>query len=267
MKLVSYTRASTERQVEIGMGLEVQAAAIDSWSKRAGHNVVARCSDEGLSGTMHLDDREGLTEALSLVRMKKAHGIVVSNLDRLARKLTVQEAVLADIWEAEGRVFSVDEDGEILEDDPDDPMRTAIRQMRGVFAELDRKLIVKRLRDGRKKKAELGGYASGAPRMGFKADQRQLVPIESEQTTICRIAELRAAGASLPRNYGGTAPRRPHAETIGSLAPSDARPHLQAHRGIAARRDDAAAETGAKCVASPVNEGPRHRFNRGHRLP
>ncbi len=39
-------------------------------------------------------------------------------------------------------VFSADQ-GEIHEDDPDDPIRTAIRQVMGTFAELDRKTLAK----------------------------------------------------------------------------------------------------------------------------
>ena len=57
-------------------------------------------------------------------------GVVVYNLDRLARKLTVQEGVLATVWDRGGSVFSLGDGGEVQQDDPDDPMRTAMRQMR-----------------------------------------------------------------------------------------------------------------------------------------
>jgi hypothetical protein len=33
----------------------------------------------------------------------------------------------------------------VLQDDSNDPMRTALRQVVGVFAELDRRMVVKRL--------------------------------------------------------------------------------------------------------------------------
>lgn len=59
------------------------------------------------------------------------------------------------------------EDGEVLEDDPKDPMRTAIRQMRGVFAQLDKTITVKKMRDGRKAKAVTGRKAVGAYAYGF----------------------------------------------------------------------------------------------------
>jgi hypothetical protein len=40
--------------------------------------------------------------------------------------------------------------GEILTDDPGDPMGTAMRQMMGVFAQLDRGMTVVKLRRGRR---------------------------------------------------------------------------------------------------------------------
>ncbi|HEV2928352.1 MAG TPA: hypothetical protein VGW74_06645 [Propionibacteriaceae bacterium] len=50
-------------------------------------------------------------------------------------------------------MFTTDQ-GEVLRDDPDDPMRTAMRKMAGVMYELDRRLVVPRLRRGRRLKAE-----------------------------------------------------------------------------------------------------------------
>ncbi|MEU6839725.1 hypothetical protein ABZ941_31230 [Streptomyces rubiginosohelvolus] len=56
--------------------------------------------------------------------------------------------------------------GEILPDDPEDPMRAAMRQMMGVFAQLDRGMTVAKLRRGRRIKGEKGQYAYGAPPYG-----------------------------------------------------------------------------------------------------
>jgi DNA invertase Pin-like site-specific DNA recombinase len=87
--------------------------------------------------------------------------------------------------------------GEVLRDDPDDPMRTAMRQMAGVFAQLDRGYIAKRLREGRRMKAEKGGFAYGSPPLGFKAEHRELVPVAHEQDALHRIEELHTEGLSL----------------------------------------------------------------------
>lgn len=121
---------------------------------------------------------------------------MVGRLDRLARRLVTQEAILAQVWKNSGRVFTADQ-GEILQDDPEDPMRTAMRQMMGIFSELEHSMIVTRLRAGRREKAVQGGYAYGAPPYGWHAVAGELVEQPTEQVGLARARELRAAGASL----------------------------------------------------------------------
>ncbi len=196
MRLIGYARVSTVGQVKDGLGLPTQERMIRSWAKREGHRLVRVISENGKSGMLPDTERPGLLEALSAIRIGEAQGLVVTSLDRLARALTVQEAVLAKAWSMNGTIFSVDS-GEVPKDDPDDPMRTAMRQMAGVFAELERKLVVKRLRNGRATKAAQGGHANGAPPYGWKAEAGELVPELVEQEVIARLAAWRSEGASL----------------------------------------------------------------------
>jgi DNA invertase Pin-like site-specific DNA recombinase len=186
---------SSESQVD-GLGLDIQRDALRRWAKANGHRIVATFTDAGVSGTKDAADRPGLTEALAAVGDRGAAGLVAYRLDRLARSLTVQEAVLAQVWKHGGRVFTVDL-GEILQDDPDDPMRTAMRQMVGVFAQLERAMIAARMRAGRRLKAERGGYACGAPPLGYRPVGGELVADDQEAATLERIRELREDGASL----------------------------------------------------------------------
>ena len=194
MKLVAYLRVSTIGQVEDGHGLEIQEDAVRQWAKKSGHNLVAVYTDEGVSGT--IETRAGLEEALSAVRFNGAEGIVVSSLDRLARSLTVQEAALQQVWAAGGRVFSIDT-GEVLADDPDDPVRTFVRQILGAVSQLEAGMISRRLRRGREHKAASGGYANGSPPYGFRADGGVLVPDSEEQSVRQFMKGLRRDGRSL----------------------------------------------------------------------
>lgn len=197
MNLVGYARVSTETQVD-GFGLDVQEEALARWAEDNGHSLVAILRDEGLSGTLDAQERPALASALEAIKESDAQGIVVARLDRLARTLAVQEAVFAHVWTSGGRVFSADV-GEILQDDPDDPMRTAMRQMMGVFAQLERGMIAARLRAGRRMKAKRGGYVGGLHRYGYRADpsRKELVPDECEQRVVARILSLRASGRTL----------------------------------------------------------------------
>lgn len=190
-------RVSSNGQLD-GYGPEVQRTDIRKWAKAAGHKIVTERLDAvtGASGAL---ERPGLLDAIRMVRAGEADGIVVGKLDRLARQLTIQEAILALVWSHGGRVFTADQ-GEVLQDDPDDPMRTAIRQVQGVFAELDRRTLVKRMRDGRKAKAaegkhSVGQYAYGYAGAGTGRD-RDAAPHEPEQAAVRRIVALRAEGAS-----------------------------------------------------------------------
>ncbi|MGW7754481.1 recombinase family protein [Streptomyces violaceusniger] len=146
--------------------------------------------DEGRSGTLESADRPGLADALTEVEDGTADGIVSPTLDRFARTLVVQEAILAQIWKHGGRAFTADT-GEVHPDDPDDPMRTAMRQMMGVFAQLERSMIAARLRHGRREKAAQGGYAYGAPPYGWRAHKKELTAEDSEQAGRARARHLR----------------------------------------------------------------------------
>jgi DNA invertase Pin-like site-specific DNA recombinase len=194
--LVGYVRVSTSAQARDGLGLDVQEGQVRAWAMDNSHKIADILRDEGVSGTLPAHERPGLTDALAMVQDRTACGLVVARLDRLARTLTVQEAVLSRVWTHGGAVFSADV-GEVLADDPDDPMRTALRQMQGVLAQLDRAMIAKRLRDGRRAKVERGGFGGGTPPYGLKTERGVVVPDDREQAALTLVTELRAQGASL----------------------------------------------------------------------
>lgn len=196
MKLIAYLRVSTIGQVTDGLGLPTQERMIRSWAKAHGHRLVRIVSDNGRSGTLAETDRPGLLDAIGAVRRREVAGIVVTSVDRIARTLTVQEAVLAKVWEAGGAVLAVDS-GEILRDDPDDPMRTFVRQVMGAVSELDRKLVIKRLRNGRRTAIEQGRRGSGRSPYGYQSEGGVLRPVEHEQAVLDRIRAWHADGVSM----------------------------------------------------------------------
>jgi DNA invertase Pin-like site-specific DNA recombinase len=188
MQLATYLRVSSDSQLD-GFGLDMQRAAVERWADATDHEIVSECIDAGVSGTLQVVDRPGLACALEAISGGDADGLVVARLDRLARELTVQEAILAALWRNGAEVYTADA-GLVLRDDPDDPMRTAMRQMAGVFAQLDRALIVKRLRDGRRAKKAAGGHPSGRYPFGHGKEG----PAPREQRVLDQIRELRREG-------------------------------------------------------------------------
>jgi DNA invertase Pin-like site-specific DNA recombinase len=208
MRIVSYTRVSTDKQAEHGLGLNIQRDAIRAWAKAGGHKVVASLSDSGISGSNGLDTRLGLAEAFRLLEAGKADAVVVYRLDRLARKLANQ-LVWIEQLEAKGKqVISVTEP-----DVGQDEMRTLVRQVLGAISEYERATIVRRMQGGRAAKAADGGYAYGSPAFGHRAVDGQLVADDREAAIAAEIREMRAAGKSLRQiadhlNTEGHAPKR-----------------------------------------------------------
>ena len=195
LKLVAYGRVSTAGQMD-GFGPDVQRGAMKRWARTNKHALVDVLFDGGVSGTVDSEDRPQLSRALEMIASGRADGILVPNLDRLARELTIQEGALTVVWAHGGRVFSVDQ-GEVLPDDESDPMRRFVRQVMGAAAELERGLIVKRLKSGRAAKEAAGKYAGGAPAYGVSATGGGELEADAEEVAVLdRIKTMRAGGAS-----------------------------------------------------------------------
>jgi DNA invertase Pin-like site-specific DNA recombinase len=198
MRIVGYIRVSTNRQAERGFGLDVQERTIRAWAKANGHQLVGIHRDAGVSGSNGLGSRVGLADALDVIRDKQATGLVAPRLDRLARDLIVQEQILAEIRRLGGEPFSCSPaEAGYVTDDPDDPSRKLIRQVLGAVSEYERSMVALRLRSGRRRKADRGGYAYGSPHYGTRAENKALVADDAEQATLDRIRELHSEGASL----------------------------------------------------------------------
>lgn len=217
-RAVSYLRVSTAGQAVDGYGLDAQSAAIAQYATNAGLTITAMARDEGVSGLLPAHERPGLMNAIAYLAAGNADVLIVARLDRLARDLTTQEAILAQCWAMDTAVHSADL-GVIHADDPDDPMRTAMRQMAGVFAQLDRALVVKRLRDGRRAKAAQGGKAAGRYPYGW--DHSGEVPVEQQVRGL--IADRRALGLTWDQiadqlNSDGLRPRNAAAWTARNVA-------------------------------------------------
>jgi DNA invertase Pin-like site-specific DNA recombinase len=195
LDLTAYRRVSSEGQVLEGYGLPVQKSRITGWAAGA-HHIVGWEDDPGVTGTVDEAGRPGILAVLKAIERGDCQGVVITDLGRLSRLLTVQEAILAKVWSLGGRVFTV-ESGEVLPDDADDPMRTAMRQMAGVFFELERKMLLKRLRNGRAEKQRQGGFIGGGVAYGRRVVDGEFVPDEAELAVIARVRELRGEGKSL----------------------------------------------------------------------
>jgi DNA invertase Pin-like site-specific DNA recombinase len=243
-------RVSTAGQLD-GYGLEAQEKDCRKWVRQHGSafggvRILKVCTDGGITGKAGDDERPGLTEALQLLANGEADGILAPNLDRVARQLTQQEAILSVVWAHGGRMFTADR-GEHLPDDDDDPMRTFVRQVMGAAAQLERGLIAKRLRNGRKAKAAAGEYAYGAPAYGQRAADKTLTVDSDEAAVLQQMRSWQKEGVSIRGicerlNSAGIPSKRGgkwHPTTVARLLNPDARAaaRRQAAHARAAERE------------------------------
>jgi DNA invertase Pin-like site-specific DNA recombinase len=213
MRVVGYVRVSSRNKRHQEESAPEQERAIRAWCKQHGHRLVGIYPDVGVSGADNLEDREQLPLAEAAIREGKADGLVVKELDRLHRDLIVQEHIFADLWRIrpEVEVFSTlpSQEQNCRRDDPDDPTRRFIRHILGATADYIRAQTVARMRAGKRRKREQGGYVGGQPAYGQRSVDKELADDPAEQAAIARIAELHRGGASL-RQIAATLDREGH---------------------------------------------------------
>ena len=193
MKAIAYLRVSTEGQAD-AFGLDVQRDMVSSHCALHGYELVGEHVDE-VSGSNGIEDRTALAAALEALELDEAEVLVIPRLDRLARDLVLQEQLLREAWRTGAEVESAAQGESNLRDDPEDPSRALIRQVLGAVSEYERKMIVLRMKRGRMAKAARGGFATGSPPYGWRADgQGGLVEVAHEQEGLEIIREMHGFG-------------------------------------------------------------------------
>ncbi len=163
---VTYRRVSSADQRDHGYGLDAQATAVREFVRREGLTVVGEFADPGVSGTVPLDDRPGLSAALDMSLRTGAGALVVARHDRLARD-TLQALLIERAFaDAHVRIFYAD--GSNGESDTDHFTRTVLH----AAAEQAKRETVRRLRAGRdaKQARDPHSYVGGRPAFGYRAD-------------------------------------------------------------------------------------------------
>lgn len=169
IKAFSYLRVSGKGQVE-GDGLTRQEAAISEYARSNGIEIVRVFREEGVSGT--LVDRPVLAEMLMALDGSDsgATTILIEKMDRLARDLMVQEAIISDLQSRGFNLISVHEGSNLLSDDP---TRKLVRQVLGAIAEYDKQMTVLKLKSARDRKRARDGKCEG--RKGYEEIAPEIV--------------------------------------------------------------------------------------------
>ena len=112
---------------------------------------------------------------------KDVEGVLIYQLDRLARNLHIQEKLIIELDKFQLKLISINEP----DLDSNDPIRKAFRQFLGIVSELEKAFITMRLTSGRIFKAQKGGYAGGSTALGYIAKDNEL-EVDKEQADIVK---------------------------------------------------------------------------------
>lgn len=174
MRLLGYTRVSTDEQAASGNGLAAQRRSLEDAARYRGWTLERIVSDEGVSAKSL--DRPELIAALQSIRMGEADGLAVSKLDRLTRSV-IDFALLVE-WFGQQNATLVVLD---LQVDTSTPSGRVMANVMASFAQFERELIAQRTREGLAQVRAQG-----------RAISRPTIPAEVVQ----QIRDLRDCGLS-----------------------------------------------------------------------
>lgn len=149
--------------------------------------------DRALSG--HEADRPGLWRAIDA--LGRGDRLVVRWRHRLARDVYLDAAVERAV-KARGAWIEAVEDGH----NADSPSDQLIRRILAAFSEYEREVVCLRTRHAMRRHMANGRYMGGRAPYGWRRDplhRGNLVEVRTEQATIGKILDMRAAGASYYR--------------------------------------------------------------------
>jgi len=191
MKLVAYSRVSTEEQAKDGLSLVAQRARFEAYATAFNHELVAVIEDAGISAKSL--KRPGLQRALRMLRKREVDGLLIAKLDRLSRSLIGWATLIEKFFnEKSGRhLLSVS--------DSIDTSSASGRLVLNVLmcvAQWEREAIAERTSEALQHKKRSGARLGAVP-MGFQRRGDTFVEDPLEQSVLARARELAAGGAKL----------------------------------------------------------------------
>ncbi len=195
VKAFGYARVSGKSQVE-GYGFDRQEEAIQGYAEKASYEVLRIFREEAVSGTTEETDRPAFQEMIAEILRDGVRTIIIEGMDRLAREYRIQETLLIYLASKGITLICARTEENVTDAVQSDPMKKALIQIQGIFAELEKNLLVKKLRNAREKaRAERGkcegrkGYAELAPELVEEIKRLRKKPKGKDRMTYIQVAE------------------------------------------------------------------------------
>ena len=154
VKAVAYLRTSSAANVGQDKDSEKrQRHAIAAYAKAAKFEIATddRYYDPAVSGADPIETRPGFNKLLDRIEGNGVRVVIIEDASRVARDLMTQELGILSLIKLGVHVITAT--GDDLTDTTD-PMKKAMRQIAGAFAELEKAQLVAKLRGARERKRE-----------------------------------------------------------------------------------------------------------------
>ena len=170
---VGYLRVSSKGQIR-GHGFERQRDAIRAYAKKHGYKII-EWYKEAYTGT-----EQDRPEFLHMVEDMLSNGcrtIIIECMDRFGRRSMVSEQLLALLIRKDIAMISAMTGQNVTEDvqDENDPWKKFIVQIQNNIAELDKRLLVHKLRKAREAKRAKTGRCEGRKPYGYYPEEEETI--------------------------------------------------------------------------------------------
>lgn len=195
-KLIGYVRVSTDKQIESGAGIEAQISYLQQEADRRGLELEIVSEGEGASGKS-MGKRSALNDAMKRLDKGEASALIVSKLDRLTRSVADFLTVLDRSRKGNWSLIIGD-----LAIDTSTPMGEAMATISATFAQLERRRIGERTKDGLAQK-KLQGVVLGRPVVMQASTIEKIISLHNQGKGFNEIARILNAEA-IPTTRGGS---------------------------------------------------------------
>ena len=195
---VGYTRVSTTEQLDGGVSLAQQRAAIEVYAAANGLTLSAIVEDGGVSASIPFVERDGGRRVVEMIEHGEVSAVVATRLDRAFRS-SLDALAQTEAWTRRGcGVHFVSQ-----KIDTSSAVGKLLLTMLSAVAEMERNLVAERTAAALRHLAQ-SGVVLGAEGLGWERiderdpDGRLVVrEVADEAETVARIHALRCSGYSL----------------------------------------------------------------------
>ena len=207
---VAYERVSTDRQADLGYGLDIQEKDILGYAKSNDLKNLVVFIDDGYTGTnMDRPALQGIIDMINRFNDGKIHirinMMIIPKIDRLGRTLLgtlqfIQDYIVA-AKDSKGSLINRNKEDisfisvaeKYCRIEQDNPQSKFLLMLFATLAEFDRDLIVEKLKKGRLQRVSSGKWMGGGiPPYGYRYDKEigKLVIVPEEAVNVKEIFRL-----------------------------------------------------------------------------